>query len=62
MVEREETVPPGYTSKRNYFWVITKIGALSFIVLLIIKVTILGYIINKVFDGDIDQFIVDMRA
>jgi uncharacterized membrane protein YdjX (TVP38/TMEM64 family) len=28
---------------------------------LILKVTLLGYIINAVFDGDIDQFIFDMR-
>ena len=23
VVEREETVPPGYTSNRNYYWVLT---------------------------------------
>lgn len=55
-------MPQDYFTKQRVWLTVLKSSILSLVVLLILKAVFLGLIVNEIFDGDVDGFLLHMRT
>lgn len=55
-------MPQDYFTKQRVWVTVLKTSVLSLVVILLLKAVLLGLVVNAIFDGDVDGFLLHMRT